>query len=174
MRPTHRGVGADGQGLRHPAQSRSIVRRARFADLYAVTGAPRWRAAAERDWNIFMERYRLPTAAAEEVLEPACNRDEGCAECDWLRLNLSLWRLTGNGRCLDAAERCLKGHFSFNQFPKWCARDIGFASDRRTAGGFLSGRRGGLLVLQRTLGEGPRSMWPGLPSLAASTDRAST
>jgi DUF1680 family protein len=35
---------------------------------------------------------------------------------DWLRLNLSLWRLTGEPRYLDEAERCLKGHFMFQQF----------------------------------------------------------
>ena len=88
-----------------------------IADLYAVTGDPRWLEGAERDWTMFMGRYRLPTGGVKEVLEPGCIRDEGCAECDWLRLNLSLWRLTGKGRYLDAAERCLKGHFIANQFP---------------------------------------------------------
>ena len=88
-----------------------------IADLYAVTNAPQWLEGAERDWTKFMERYRLPTGGVKEVLEPGCIRDEGCAECDWLRLNLSLWRLTGKGRYLDAAERCLKGHFIANQFP---------------------------------------------------------
>jgi DUF1680 family protein len=88
-----------------------------IADLYAVTGAPRWREAAQRDWETFMEQYRLPTGGVKEVLEPICDRDEGCAEADWLRLNLSLWHLTGNGRYLDEAERCLKGHFIFNQYP---------------------------------------------------------
>jgi DUF1680 family protein len=88
-----------------------------IADLYAVTGDPRWREAVERDWKVFMEQYRLPTGGVQEVLAPNWDRDEGCAESDWLRLNLSLWRLTGEGRFLDEAERCLKGHFIFNQFP---------------------------------------------------------
>ena len=88
-----------------------------FADLYAATGAAHWRDAAERDWAIFMERYRLPTGGVKEVLNAKCNADEGCSVCDWLRLNLSLWRLTGEGRYLDEAERCLKGHFLFQQFP---------------------------------------------------------
>ena len=73
--------------------------------------------AAECDWKIFMDRYRLPTGGVKEVLEKTCNRDEGCAECDWLRLNLLLWRLTGKGRYLDEAERALKGHFIYQQFP---------------------------------------------------------
>jgi hypothetical protein len=88
-----------------------------FADLYALTGQPRWRAAAERDWRIFASRYLLPTGGVKEMLEPACVRDEGCAEADWLRLNLELWRLTGEGCYLDAAERSLKNHFIYQQFP---------------------------------------------------------
>jgi DUF1680 family protein len=88
-----------------------------FADLYALTGEPQWRTVAERDWTIFMQRYRLPTGGVKEMLEARCDRDEGCAVCDWLRLNLSLWRVTGNGRYLDEAERSLKGHFIYQQFP---------------------------------------------------------
>jgi hypothetical protein len=88
-----------------------------FADLYALTGERRWRDAAERDWQIFKERHLFPTGGVKEMLETKCNRDEGCAEADWLRLNLSLWRLTGAGRYLDAAERSLKNHFIYQQFP---------------------------------------------------------
>jgi len=88
-----------------------------FADLYALIGEPRWRDAAERDWQIFANRHLLPAGGVKEMLESNCARDEGCAEADWLRLNLSLWRLTGEGRYLDAAERCLKNHFSYQQFP---------------------------------------------------------
>jgi DUF1680 family protein len=88
-----------------------------FADLYALTGEPRWCEAAERDWHIFADRHLLPTGGVKEMLEPKCDRDEGCAEADWLRLNLSLWRLTGEGRYLDAAERSLKNHFIYQQFP---------------------------------------------------------
>ena len=88
-----------------------------FADLYALTGEKRWRDAAERDWHIFAGRHLLPTGGVKEMLETKCDRDEGCAEADWLRLNLSLWRLTGEGRYLDAAERSLKNHFIYQQFP---------------------------------------------------------
>lgn len=88
-----------------------------FAELYAVTKDPRWSAAAEHDWKIFMDKYRLPTGGVKEVLSADCTRDEGCSESDWLRLNLSLWRLTGKGCYLDEAERCLKGHFIYNQYP---------------------------------------------------------
>jgi DUF1680 family protein len=43
-------------------------------------------------------------------------QDEGCAEADFLRLSLQLWRLTGKSEYLDRAERCLLNHFFFNQF----------------------------------------------------------
>jgi DUF1680 family protein len=88
-----------------------------FADLYALTGQRCWRDAAERDWQVFVDRHLLPTGGVKEMLEQKCVRDEGCAEADWLRLNLSLGRLTGEGRYLDAAERTLKNHFIYQQFP---------------------------------------------------------
>ncbi|MEA1951718.1 MAG: glycoside hydrolase family 127 protein, partial [Planctomycetota bacterium] len=88
-----------------------------FAELYAATGDPHWLDAAERDWKIFMDRHRLPTGGVMEVLKRNHASDEGCSEGDWLRLNLSLWQLTGKGCYLDEAERCLKGHFIYNQYP---------------------------------------------------------
>jgi DUF1680 family protein len=88
-----------------------------FADLYALAGEPHWREVAERDWQIFATRHLLPTGGVKEMLEDKYERDEGCAEADWLRLNLALWRLTGEGRYLDAAERSLKNHFIYQQFP---------------------------------------------------------
>jgi DUF1680 family protein len=88
-----------------------------FADIYALTGEQRWHDVAERDWHVFESHHLLPTGGVKEMLEPKCDRDEGCAEADWLRLNLSLWRLTGEGRYLDAAERSLKNHFIYQQFP---------------------------------------------------------
>ena len=88
-----------------------------FAELYAATKDPHWLDAAQRDWKIFMDKYRLPTGGVKEVLVPSCARDEGCSESDWLRLNLSLWQLTGKGCYLDESERCLKAHFIYNQYP---------------------------------------------------------
>ena len=87
-------------------------------------------------------------------------------ECDWLRLNLSLWRLTGRGRYLDEAERCLKGHFIFNQFPNGGAGHRTFHQIDGQAGGFQGRRRRGLVVLQRALGKGRSSISPASPSPA--------
>ena len=87
-----------------------------LADLYAASGEARWLEAARRDWKIFMERYRLPTGGVKERLSPDCGIDEGCSEADWLRLNLALGGLTGEGRYWDEAQRALDGHFLYNQF----------------------------------------------------------
>jgi DUF1680 family protein len=43
--------------------------------------------------------------------------DEGCSEADWLRLNLQLWRLTGQSRYLEMAERLLWDHYATNRAP---------------------------------------------------------
>ena len=43
--------------------------------------------------------------------------DEGCSESDWLRLNLDLWRLTGETRYLDLAERLVENQYVANQCP---------------------------------------------------------
>lgn len=54
--------------------------------------------------------------AVPEAFRPDLVRDEGCAEADWLRLNLALWRLTGKTAYLETAERTLFNAFALNQF----------------------------------------------------------
>ena len=87
-----------------------------IVDLYELTGEAKWLQGAERDWTMVVERYRLPTGGITELFSRSNGRDEGCAVSDWLRLNLALWRVTGKGRYLDEAERCLKNHFLYQQF----------------------------------------------------------
>jgi DUF1680 family protein len=41
--------------------------------------------------------------------------NEACADADWLRLNLQLWRLTGDVRYLELAERTLVNQIPFSQ-----------------------------------------------------------
>jgi DUF1680 family protein len=41
--------------------------------------------------------------------------NETCADADWLRLNLQLWRLTGHARYMELAERILLNQIYFNQ-----------------------------------------------------------
>jgi len=58
----------------------------------------------ERDSQEQVAGFDRADKNPERLLEDKYERDEGCAEADWLRLNLSLWRLTGQDRYLDAAE----------------------------------------------------------------------
>lgn len=58
----------------------------------------------------------LITGAVPEAWSPKRLRTEGCAECDWLRLNLALWRLTGNPAYVDIAEKIIFNEFAMNQF----------------------------------------------------------
>jgi hypothetical protein len=85
-------------------------------DLYALTRDRRWLDAVENEWRLFQDRYILASGGVREALSPKWHNDEGCSQADWLRLNVGLWRVTSNGRYLDAAERILKNHFYFNQF----------------------------------------------------------
>jgi len=41
--------------------------------------------------------------------------DEGCSVCDWLGLNLILWRITNDTKYMDMAERVALNHLPFNQ-----------------------------------------------------------
>ncbi len=58
----------------------------------------------------------LITGGVPEAWSPKKKRTEGCAECDWLRLNLALYRTTGDAKYLAMAERVLFNEFAMNQF----------------------------------------------------------
>jgi DUF1680 family protein len=58
----------------------------------------------------------LITAGVPEAWSPKKRRTEGCAECDWLRLNLGLYRAMGDEKYLATAESVLFNEFAMNQF----------------------------------------------------------
>ena len=58
----------------------------------------------------------LITSGVPEAWSPKKKRTEGCAECDWLRLNLALYRATGEDKYLVTAESVLFNEFAMNQF----------------------------------------------------------
>jgi DUF1680 family protein len=58
----------------------------------------------------------LITGGVPEAWSPKKKRTEGCAECDWLRLNLALYRATGDEKYLAMAESMLFNEFAMNQF----------------------------------------------------------
>jgi len=86
-------------------------------DLYDVTRERALLAQAENEWQAVVSSGNLFVAGTiPEAWKPKAVRTEGCAEADWLRLSLRLWRLTGKLQYLEAAERTLFNEFAMNQF----------------------------------------------------------
>ena len=87
--------------------------------LYEDTGDAKYLRRVTDRWEKEVRGgYVNPAGGVLEKLTVAtCNRDEGCAESDWLRLNLMLWRDTGATRYLDMAERLLWTEYLANQWP---------------------------------------------------------
>jgi DUF1680 family protein len=68
-------------------------------------------------WNdISRSGDLLITGGVPEAWSPKKKRTEGCAECDWLRLNLALHRATGEEIYLETAESLIFNEFAMNQF----------------------------------------------------------
>jgi len=86
--------------------------------LYEITGKTEYLAPVEKRWEeMCKEGYVWPNGGVGEKFTPKSDRDEGCAEADWLRLNLRLWADTGKARYLDAADRLIHNEYLANQFP---------------------------------------------------------
>jgi len=84
--------------------------------LHETTGKPEYLARPLARWQEAIEGgYVWPTGGVGEKFHVACATDEGCSEADWLRLNLDLWRITGETRFLDSAERLLANHYPMNR-----------------------------------------------------------
>ncbi len=86
-------------------------------ELYRVTHDDQWLKKVEAEWDGIIDSGNLlPQGALPEIFKPLIARDEGCAEADWVRLNLGLWSETRNPRYLESAELSLFNEFFFNQF----------------------------------------------------------
>ena len=86
-------------------------------DLYTFTGEPQLLSQCETAWTeIVASPDSLITGGVPEGWSPNNHRTEGCAEVDWVRLNLSLWRATRKEKYLAMAERAIFNEFAFNQF----------------------------------------------------------
>jgi DUF1680 family protein len=85
--------------------------------LYKETRDPSLLALVEREWSSVTESPDLLlTGGVPEAWTPKRARTEGCAECDWLRLNLQLAQATGNPKYIASAETTLFNEFAMNQF----------------------------------------------------------
>ncbi len=86
-------------------------------DLYKATGNDEHLQTVLRHWKDVTESGDiLVTGGVPEAWSPKRLRTEGCAECDWLRLNLELHAVTGQEEFLRRAEDVLFNEFSMNQF----------------------------------------------------------
>jgi DUF1680 family protein len=107
---------------RHPKQhSHGYASALRgILELYRVTHDAKWLQKVETEWDgVLSSGNLLPQGALPEIFLPGIpptNRDEGCSEADWLRLNLGLWAETRNLRYIENAELTLFNEFFFNQF----------------------------------------------------------
>ena len=85
--------------------------------LYEITGKAEYLSLVEKRWEEACKGgYVWPNGGVGEKFKPKDDRDEGCAEADWLRLNLRLWADTGKSCYLDAADRLLHNEYLSNQF----------------------------------------------------------
>ena len=86
-------------------------------DLYFATNDKQHLDRAIAAWDdVARSGDLLITGGVPEAWSPKKKRTEGCAECDWLRLNLALHRATGGDKYLAMAEDTLFNEFAMNQF----------------------------------------------------------
>ena len=104
---------------RHPSQhSHGFLATLRgILELARVSDDEQYLRQVEREWESIVESDNLLVQGAiPEAFAPGIERDEGCSEADWLRLNLELWCETGDSKYLEQAERTLFNEFFLNQF----------------------------------------------------------
>jgi DUF1680 family protein len=86
-------------------------------DLHAATGDDAYLKQVTAAWqDVVHSGDLLITGGVPERWSPKRERTEGCAECDWLRLSLGLYRATGDAKYLDMAQETYFNEFSMNQF----------------------------------------------------------
>ena len=86
-------------------------------DLYSATGDAQFLRQCESAWQEVAEsKDLLITGGVPEGWSPNGHRTEGCAEADWVRFNLSLWKATGNAKYIAMAEREVFNELAFNQY----------------------------------------------------------
>lgn len=84
--------------------------------LFEATKDTSYLERVEKRWDELVQGgYINPSGGILEKCKVVDERDEGCAEADWLRLNLELGRVTQKSRYWDMAERHLNNQFLQNQ-----------------------------------------------------------
>ena len=104
---------------RRPGQhSHGLLASARgLLALHQINGDDRHLADAQALWEDLKadpDAMPLPGAVAEYLSSPP-ERDEGCSNADWLRLNILLWEDTRDPRYLDELQRSYFNGFRANR-----------------------------------------------------------
>jgi len=83
-------------------------------DLFEVTGETRYLGAVHALYeHLVSESFSVNGAVGEFLM--GAEESETCSDADWLRLNLQLWRITGEVRYMDMAEHVLLNAIFFDQ-----------------------------------------------------------
>ena len=85
-------------------------------DLYQVTKTQRLLDYAVQQWQTVVDEHMWPTGGIPESFPNDTKADESCQCSDWIRLNLQLWRITGQAKYMDIAELALLNHYYFEQW----------------------------------------------------------
>jgi DUF1680 family protein len=83
-------------------------------DLFELTGEDRYLQAV-LDIHEYILKESLWASGGIGFYYFRPEENETCADADWLRLNLQLWRVTNDKRHMDLAERILVNQLYFNQ-----------------------------------------------------------
>ena len=83
-------------------------------DLYEVTGEERFLAPVLFFWEVLMREMLWVSGGLGEFFDYP-EHNEACADADWLRLNLQLWKITRDEKYIDLAELVLFNQLLFAQ-----------------------------------------------------------
>ncbi len=85
--------------------------------LYESCGDKKYLDRVLSRWeDVVAKGFLFPGGGVCERFEVKETSDEGCSEADWLRLNLMIWRNTGNAKYLDFAEKMLYNEYQMNEW----------------------------------------------------------
>jgi hypothetical protein len=89
-----------------------------FLMLHEITGDRSFLEATRAKWDAAVKGgFIWPVGGLGEHWHVKYHITEACSESDWLRLNLDLWRFTGEMRYLVMADRVLWNQYRVNQCP---------------------------------------------------------
>jgi len=83
-------------------------------DLYELTQEPRYLEGVHALYEHVASETLSVNGSVGEFLMGA-EESETCSDADWMRLNLQLWRVTGDSRYMDVAEHVLLNAIFFDQ-----------------------------------------------------------